>query len=495
MNILSNKRLLQTAIISFLFLFIFYGCQKNDSLILRQTKEIEGRFFNDQGISDVRLKAVIEDLKKKNAGFSFVKSLVRKAGYPLWKHTRIDNNSSTQYQQRSQGGTDTIYLYTPFAEDLYRNIQAVLITRIINEDTTYKFVHANDYVNYPVTPPEEGMQTTASDIARLFMFFENSVFSNIEFDITDQAVIFVPQQATTFIKSVSVTNGSNWVKVCRLIWKDPDGESDLTHQSGNEYYHTTECETTYIGNEGSGGGPSITGLYTNNDPDPFDSYPSDDIEQFQAQGPVRTLNGWANLYMPPNNDDWDGFVEAQTIDNKIQNPCLSGTFTLVASSSLNNFITDVLTTTFGETGDFNIEIKDEILNNLLKDAVTTAQPYSNGRIDFLIKLNSEVLPDASKEYTGATIYHEILHAYLRTKGIKGDLIQHNILANEYADKLKDAIINAFPSIDPIDAKALAWGGLHETAAYDSIRTNHPTEFADLQSRNAKHRVSTSGTPC
>jgi hypothetical protein len=33
------------------------------------------------------------------------------------------------------------------------------------------------------------------------------------------------------------------------------------------------------------------------------------------------------------------------------------------------------------------------------------------------------------------------------------------MANECADKLKYAIINAFPSIDPIDAKAFSLGWL------------------------------------
>jgi hypothetical protein len=197
---------------------------------------------------------------------------------------------------------------------------------------------------------------------------------------------------------------------------------------------------------------------------------------------------------PNNNDDNDGITEVKDITDDVDDPCLKGTLNSVTSSNLGNGITDILHNTFGGTADFNIHFQDDALNNNMKDGKTHAVIWGSGRMDFDITLNTETLPDASKEFTAATIYHEILHAYLRTTGIIGDL-QHIAMANDYTSKLASSLLSAYPNLDPLDAKALAWGGLEGTPAYDSIRTNHPSEFTDLQSRNAQHRVHTKGTPC
>lgn len=69
------------------------------------------------------------------------------------------------------------------------------------------------------------------------------------------------------------------------------------------------------------------------------------------------------------------------------------------------------------------------------------------------------------------------------------------MAINYVIKLTNSLLSAFPSLDPIDAKALSWGGLQNTNAFDSIRSNHPLEYDDLRSRNAQHRIHSKGTPC
>lgn len=175
---------------------------------------------------------------------------------------------------------------------------------------------------------------------------------------------------------------------------------------------------------------------------------------------------------PSNNDDNDGVAEVKDITDDIDDPCLKGTLDKVTSSNLKNGITDILHNTFGGTADFNIHFQDDALNNYMKDGNTHAVIWGSGRMDFAITLNTEVLPDASKEFTAATIYHEIIHAYLTTNGIDGSL-QHNAMANDYTAKLASSLLSAYPNLDPLDAKALAWGGLEGTTAYDSIRTNHP----------------------
>jgi len=197
---------------------------------------------------------------------------------------------------------------------------------------------------------------------------------------------------------------------------------------------------------------------------------------------------------PNNNDDNDGVAEIKDITDNVDDPCLKGTLDHVNSSSLGNGITDILYNTFSGTKDFNISFHDNALNNNMKDGKTHSVVWPSGRMDFDITLNTETLPEASKEFTAATIYHEIIHAYLTTNGIIGDL-QHNTMANKYTLKLANSLLSAYPNLDTLDAKALAWAGLEGTPAYDSIMTNHPSEYSDLQLRNSQHRVNSKGTPC
>lgn len=212
-----------------------------------------------------------------------------------------------------------------------------------------------------------------------------------------------------------------------------------------------------------------------------------------SENPVEYID--PNSFVEPNNnDDNDGVAEAKDITDDIDDDCLKGTLNHVISSGLGNSITDILHNTFGGTIDFNLRFHDSDFNDVMKDGKTTPIVWSSSRMDFDINLNTETFSNASKEFTAATIYHEILHAYLRSNGIIGDL-QHNTMANDYTLKLANSLLSAFPNLDSTDAKALAWGGLEGTPAYDSIMTNHPSEFTDFQRRSSNHRTSDKGTKC
>lgn len=205
--------------------------------------------------------------------------------------------------------------------------------------------------------------------------------------------------------------------------------------------------------------------------------------------------GYGDPPPPESTDDGDAIPEAKIIYEYINDPCLKSTYNSVTSHDLYNNITNILHNTFGASKDFNIRFVDFNLNNDFLDAKTNAEIWSNGRMDFEVQLNTGSLPNSSKEFAGVTIYHEILHAYLRTTGLEGMLNQHNEMAQSYASKLSSALITAFPTIDPIDAKALAWGGLTGTSAYSAMKANNPAEIDDLEIRNSKHRIHQKGTPC
>lgn len=198
---------------------------------------------------------------------------------------------------------------------------------------------------------------------------------------------------------------------------------------------------------------------------------------------------------PTNNDDNDNDPEIKDIVKEIDDTCLSATLDAAIIDGLSNNITDLLKNTFGEKSDFNLKFVDEPLNNMMKDGTTRAFMWQNGRLDITVILNTEVLPDASKEFTTATIYHEIIHAYLRTKGVEDKITQENTIANTYQLQIKSALMSLFPSLDPTEATALSWGGLSDTTAWSIYQTANPTDALNLLSLNAQHRVLTKGTGC
>ncbi len=205
--------------------------------------------------------------------------------------------------------------------------------------------------------------------------------------------------------------------------------------------------------------------------------------------------GGSNSNEAPNNEDYDDIAELKSIIKNVKNPCLSSILDEAIDSQLKNNLTDILHNTFGAKKDFNITFIDTSLNNNIRDGQTTSITHPNGRIEFIVKLNTEVLLDASKEYVAATIYHEIIHAYLMTAGITGQNLHHNTMAEEYQLKIASALKSIFPSLPLIEADALSWGGLMTTNLWNTYQSNHPSDALNLQVLVSQHRVKTIGSSC
>lgn len=116
---------------------------------------------------------------------------------------------------------------------------------------------------------------------------------------------------------------------------------------------------------------------------------------------------------------------------------------------------------------------------------------------FRIELNANTLPHKSKEYILATVYHEILHAYLYSQYTRDGLGKfimpdhHSTMADSYISLMTTALKTAFPNISNPEAWALSWGGLEETPFYTTELTSD--QRLEIESINKKHKKSEEGT--
>lgn len=69
------------------------------------------------------------------------------------------------------------------------------------------------------------------------------------------------------------------------------------------------------------------------------------------------------------------------------------------------------------------------------------------------------------------------------------------MASEYINLMKDSLLNLFPSMSEEDAEALAWGGLHETSAWQRLVDSNPTNSNEITQTNINHANGTKGTDC
>ena len=103
-----------------------------------------------------------------------------------------------------------------------------------------------------------------------------------------------------------------------------------------------------------------------------------------------------------------------TIKDSLTNPCAKAL--LAQAPNLNNDIAKILRETFGTNNNINVTFKEKnSLRGTTTSGETTRLKSSEGIIDIEIGLNPDILNSATKEYILATMYHEVIHAFLRVE--------------------------------------------------------------------------------
>lgn len=186
------------------------------------------------------------------------------------------------------------------------------------------------------------------------------------------------------------------------------------------------------------------------------------------------------------------------ITTKFINPCIAEVWNKIQNKDLGlkGEIDKILYNTFGLSTKYNLVVKDEegLNNNGIPVAGTTLPPVRNsdGSISITCIINATTV--ASQEYIAATIYHEVIHAYLNT--VNPDLINnkssHTEMYNNYMKSLESTLIKTFSNTDPSVLHVLALDGIVNIG----IDFGCTPEYLSMIKAEVEKQVSGRfGTPC
>ncbi|WP_448633232.1 hypothetical protein [Pedobacter panaciterrae] len=164
---------------------------------------------------------------------------------------------------------------------------------------------------------------------------------------------------------------------------------------------------------------------------------------------------------------YGGNSVVKTVKDFLTDLCLKAQLALAKDAKTK--IKDMLDEAFTgeEYEDMNIEFRDV---TTLPANVAGTTHWENSQTA-VVELNKSFGASHANEYNLATIYHEVLHAFITAKypttpdGIIPIPDHHAKIADDYLVFLVAAVRAVYPNTSLRDAWALAWGGLEETPFY------------------------------
>jgi hypothetical protein len=180
-----------------------------------------------------------------------------------------------------------------------------------------------------------------------------------------------------------------------------------------------------------------------------------------------------NNPIPPPCDEEDPFAE---IINNITDPCLKSMVQNAIDNDIRFNIEQSLNSIFNKNDDFNLVFDQSTslptsvdgATTIVQQGGTVGFPLSGRSLTVSISLNSNTLPNSSKEYITATILHEALHAYFE---FRQTILDHTNMADNYLNWFKVSLLNIYPNMPLVDVEALAWGGLQSTWKWNNTLTD------------------------
>lgn len=326
--------------------------------------------------------------------------------------------------------------------------------------------------------------------------FKDNYFLNLDKDFTGWIYTYNWNDNP---KSISeIKNGKLLKGKTRIV---SDSSATQTNNR-NEYICFQNCSPVYIGSVGANCG------------NPGDQYYDDCVYNSQyATGNWINSCRWECGYIwipdspgdgggggggggtPPDDCNYYGTCtqsDEEVVDDitsNLSNPCFQQTVnTINNANSLGTDIGFILHECFTFWQPKDLYISQICLSNPDTDGHTFSGTY-----EIIIKFNECALQNASQEYIAATLYHEILHAYFIADGRNID--DHQEMATRYLNAMISTLKENFSSLNPVDAKALAWGGLQKTKAWSDFQQADLGTTLDILNTNKKYKRGEKGTAC
>ncbi|MBV4356987.1 hypothetical protein [Pinibacter aurantiacus] len=154
-------------------LFIFNGCKKQEKLQPESDSLINTKFFSTSQSTTEPVKRVVAFLKQNNDAHNYIANLVKNEGYAYW------NNSTISIQ-----GKDTTIL-VPLVPEEEEYVASFILARL-NGGASVRVISGREYAKYGYGHSTDSIN--AQYIARKLMYFDNAIFGDTLFKVTDKAI-------------------------------------------------------------------------------------------------------------------------------------------------------------------------------------------------------------------------------------------------------------------------------------------------------------------
>jgi len=140
-----------------------------------------GRFFSDYPPVEPLARAIREFVIREDQQYHFSKEYSGKIGIPRWDKTISFYSKKKDGVTHENSSCDSTISYIPFVKGSQFRVNACLIIKTINKDTSFRILYRNEYDDFGFDK--------ARKIFHLFASMEDLVFGTQKFSITDDRLL------------------------------------------------------------------------------------------------------------------------------------------------------------------------------------------------------------------------------------------------------------------------------------------------------------------
>ncbi len=259
--------LLRKNLLFILFAFVlFFSCRKTEKILTETKSTIETKFFNTHVSSDTYVQKIAAYVSRQNEKYQFLEKLTSRVGFPYWDKSFVFLNTNAA----TRGSNDSAnMIYIPFVRDSQHFVNASLIIKTNASDTSFKFLHDNQYDDYGFDTLKTDLWN-ARDVFHILANLDRTIFGKRDYKILDSRIFNTDtsyEPIVTFRDGAPITGGKtslsqpltacDWIEIG--VPCPPNSNRTSVVPCHVSIY---ECSTYWIevgGGGGTGGGTGGTG--------------------------------------------------------------------------------------------------------------------------------------------------------------------------------------------------------------------------------------------